>query len=376
MLAAQRAVVRLSKPPRRWKVPSFPPLMQGAVRNLRATAIQKSTGSSGGGGGGGGSSSGAGGRGSGNSSGGAGRAGTEGGSTDGDGMASGAGGGSSVSMGRGWKLPMSGGLGSVEDVAMEMYLQCTLPATLAVLPKGHEWRGMHAENGVWLTIASLLVWDVQWPHCTAAASPPPPAAVQAEVVGAHGEAGIAAPPPPTTPRYADTPHTTLMLPGSERHTALQQRFRVLQQAGEAERILRAAWRQYNGVHSYGVDWARLDVEDLAAIVAGVNGQTIAAVVQALVLNPQEWTGGLPDLLFWTRGTDSTVSGGGGGGGGGGSDVGGGGGGSSGGSSGLVPRTVLVEVKGPGDKLSDRQHAWIARLAACGTDIHVAYVSAK
>ena len=40
------------------------------------------------------------------------------------------------------------------------------------------------------------------------------------------------------------------------------------------------------------------------------------------------------------------------------------------------KAVLVEVKGPGDKLSDRQHAWIARLAAAGTDIHVAYVAPK
>ena len=31
---------------------------------------------------------------------------------------------------------------------------------------------------------------------------------------------------------------------------------------------------------------------------------------------------------------------------------------------------LVEVKGPGDRLSDRQHAWICRLRRLGADVEV------
>jgi hypothetical protein len=43
------------------------------------------------------------------------------------------------------------------------------------------------------------------------------------------------------------------------------------------------------------------------------------------------------------------------------------------SVGCCAETRLVEVKGPSDSLSDRQHAWIARLRAAGVEIEVALV---
>jgi Fanconi-associated nuclease 1 len=57
---------------------------------------------------------------------------------------------------------------------------------------------------------------------------------------------------------------------------------------------------------------------------------------------QAWTGGLPDLMLWR----------------------------------LEPRAFrLVEVKGPGDSLSDSQRAWIDKLEAAGADIFVCHVKA-
>jgi Fanconi-associated nuclease 1 len=38
-----------------------------------------------------------------------------------------------------------------------------------------------------------------------------------------------------------------------------------------------------------------------------------------------------------------------------------------------PRARLVEVKGPGDRLSDRQRVWIDVLLRHGADVAVCYV---
>jgi hypothetical protein len=40
------------------------------------------------------------------------------------------------------------------------------------------------------------------------------------------------------------------------------------------------------------------------------------------------------------------------------------------------RAKLVEVKGPGDKLSDRQLAWLHLLHTWGVDAEVCYVAAN
>ena len=151
---------------------------------------------------------------------------------------------------------------------------------------------MHAENGVWLTIAALLVWDVQWPdaspalHAAPAPAPAPnlskrAAGKRAVVVPAASQRSV------SQSRYVDSASTLGVKPGSAGHVALQQRFELLKQTGEAERVLRIAWQRYNGVHAYGVDWARLGIEDLAAIVGGVNSRTISSIVEALILNPEE-----------------------------------------------------------------------------------------
>ena len=40
---------------------------------------------------------------------------------------------------------------------------------------------------------------------------------------------------------------------------------------------------------------------------------------------------------------------------------------------MPAHTKLVEVKGPGDRLSDRQVAWLSRLVRWGVDAEVCYV---
>ena len=56
---------------------------------------------------------------------------------------------------------------------------------------------------------------------------------------------------------------------------------------------------------------------------------------------EAWSGGLPDLLVW----NST-------------------------------RVRFVEIKGPGDSLSDRQRAWGEKLHLCGADVVACYVTWK
>ena len=136
-----------------------------------------------------------------------------------------------------------------------------------------------------------------------------------------------------------------------------------------------AMREHAGVcarflPAYGQETAR--GADLPWIAACVGGRALATVCMVLCRDCKHFAGGLPDLLLWRidaveRDGDS--------------------GGlrarrvqlaeaAGGGLDGAVvwsARAKLVEVKGPRDRLSDRQMAWLHLLAGGGAEVEVCYV---
>lgn len=65
--------------------------------------------------------------------------------------------------------------------------------------------------------------------------------------------------------------------------------------------------------------------------------------QLLIEEPQWRAGGLPDLILWAE------------------------------SEGMTPSVFMTEVKGPNDRLSCRQIAWLRQLCSLGIDARVSFV---
>lgn len=270
-LALQRAVLRLGRPPRRWRVPPWAPAARrepAVVVTLPAPPLARAP-----------------------------RVGVKsaflGGSDGGEG---GGGGPAAPSL-------------SVEAFALRHYLS----------PAGGGWgRGEHAEGGAWASLFALLVGCPPAPgrptHLdwgTPAFYPPRAAAVEAALAAVAGGGGPAAVLAAWERRGEETRPSFLPSP-----------------------------------------WARFDGPTLASLAACVGGPGLAAILGHLARGRG---GGMPDLVLWSDG---------------GSEGGGWGGG------GAPGRCLLVEVKGPRDRLSESQRAWIAALEDASVGVEVLRVVEK
>lgn len=124
--------------------------------------------------------------------------------------------------------------------------------------------------------------------------------------------------------------------------------------GMAEEILISSWELHHGTSCRGVRWESHSLPDLRAAVSCIGGHCLASLCRHLALDYRNWSSGMPDLLLWRFHGDNTNKIGGGGGGGG--------------------EAKLVEVKGPRDRLSEQQRAWMLLLMDCGFDAEVCKVS--
>ncbi|KXZ52525.1 hypothetical protein GPECTOR_9g569 [Gonium pectorale] len=169
-------------------------------------------------------------------------------------------------------------------------------------PAGGGWRGVHSEGGVWGTLWGLLMWDVLFADVP-------------EVFRSPFQ---------TAPLDLDT---DAFLPS--RRELVDARLQAIA-GGAAPELLRGAWSAHEGTWARGVNWERQPLEELLEIARCVGGLGLSVVCRLLCEDCAGWRGGMPDLLLWRpeRG-DAMVS----------------------------------EVKGPRDRLSDQQRAWMAALAA-------------
>lgn len=189
----------------------------------------------------------------------------------------------------------------VEELALQYYATA----------EGGGWpRGVHTEGGVWATLFGLILW---------------PALFDVAVEDAFRSPFQTAP---------------LDLDGDEFYAS---RVEVIEKtladvaAGAASALMAGIWKEHHGALCRGVNWERWRLEELQEIAECVGGPGLAAVCRLLAQDHGAWQGGMPDLLLWH------------------------------------PENVaakLVEVKGPRDRLSDQQRAWISALEDSGLDVEV------
>ncbi|KAK9794912.1 hypothetical protein WJX73_005165 [Symbiochloris irregularis] len=176
-------------------------------------------------------------------------------------------------------------------------------------PEGGGWTGKHSENGIWATLFGLLMWEVLF----------------MDVPGAFRT------PFQTSPLDLPTP---LFYPA--RQQAIEARLAELR-AGAGPHLLQRRYNENRSEICSGVNWEREGLEELVEIATCVGGSGLAAVCQLLAEDHSGWAGGMPDLLLWKPGE-------------------------------AVAK--LSEVKGPRDRLSDQQRAWITALTSAGVRCEV------
>ncbi|XP_022949023.1 fanconi-associated nuclease 1 homolog [Cucurbita moschata] len=243
-MALQRRILRLGKPPRRWKTPSF---AESIKRKITEVHVQ----------------------------------------------------GRPLNRETGMKSRFYGESGdqcSVEQLALEYYNG-----------EGGGWLGVHSESGIWLTIFGLLMWDVIFSD---------------------------------VPNVFRTKFQTAPLDfGTDSFYLLRQNSIESQllkiQDGMGEEILITSWESHKGTACSGVNWDRHSLAELRAAVTCIGGPCMASLCRHLAQDYRSWSSGMPDLLLWRF--NSEYSG----------------------------EAKLVEVKGPRDRLSEQQRAWLLLLMDCG-----------
>lgn len=254
-MALQRRVIRLGRPPRRWKAPSYASSVKRKITEVR---IQ----------------------------------------------------GRPLDSKVGMKSRFYGEDGEqcgVEELALQFYAG-----------EGGGWQGVHTESGIWLTIYALLMWDI----------------IFADVPNVFRN------------RFQNAP-----LDMESDHFYIARRILIephLQKIheGMAEAILIISWESHFGAVCRGFNWERHSLSELRAAVTCIGGPCLANMCRLLAQDYRSWSSGMPDLLLWRF---------------------------SGAYSG---EAKLVEVKGPRDRLSEQQRAWLLTLIDCGFDAEVCKVSPR
>lgn len=112
-------------------------------------------------------------------------------------------------------------------------------------------------------------------------------------------------------------------------------------SGLVEDILIASWESHFGTACHCVNWERHSLPDLLAVVSCIGGPCLASLCRHLAQDYQSWSSGMPDLLLWRLSSDFRGG-----------------------------EAKLVEVKGPRDRLSEQQRAWLLLLMDCGFTVEV------
>nr|CAD1836469.1 unnamed protein product [Ananas comosus var. bracteatus] len=215
-----------------------------------------------------------------------------------------------------------GELCGVEQLALQYYAE-----------EGGGWQGIHSESGIWMTIFGLLMWDVLF------ADVPDVFRSKFQIADMVLRLGCSS--------RLDTDDFY-----EARKSLIETQLKRIHE-GMAEEILISSWELHHGTSCRGVRWDSHSLSDLRAAVSCIGGRCLASLCRHLALDYRNWSSGMPDLLLWRFLGDNTNKTGGGGGGG---------------------EAKLVEVKGPRDRLSEQQRAWMLLLMDCSFDAEVCKVS--
>ncbi|XP_071720394.1 fanconi-associated nuclease 1 homolog [Rutidosis leptorrhynchoides] len=252
-IALQRRVLRLGKPPRRWKVPCF---SESVKRKIPEVHVQ----------------------------------------------------GRPLNCKTGTKSRFYGEDGQqcgVEELALQYYAE-----------EGGGWQGVHSESGVWLTLFGLLMWDVIF------ADVPNVFLTRFQI----------------SPLDLDTDYFY------EARKSIIEPLLVNILEGMAEEILITSWESHLGTSCKGINWDKHSLTQLRAVVSCIGGGCLASICRHLAQDYRSWSSGMPDLLLWRF--NSEYSG----------------------------EAKLVEVKGPRDRLSEQQRAWLLFFMDSGFNVEVCKVN--
>ncbi|XP_009592314.1 fanconi-associated nuclease 1 homolog isoform X2 [Nicotiana tomentosiformis] len=193
----------------------------------------------------------------------------------------------------------------VEELALQYYAG-----------EGGSWQGVHTESGIWLTIFGLLMWDV----------------VFADVPNVFRTKFQTAPLDLETDSFYEVRRGLV--------EALLDKI----EHGMAEELLIMSWESHVGTACRGVNWDKHSLSELRAAVTCIGGPCLASICRNLAQDYRSWSSGMPDLLLWRFRDD------------------------------YRGEAKLVEVKGPRDRLSEQQRAWLLFLIDCGFNVEVCKVS--
>ncbi|KAK9265825.1 hypothetical protein L1049_001792 [Liquidambar formosana] len=252
-MALQRRVLRLGKPPRRWKIPNY---LKSIKTKITEVHIQ----------------------------------------------------GRPLNCETGMKSRFYGEDGEqcgVEQLALQYYAE-----------EGGGWQGVHSESGIWLTIFGLLMWDI----------------IFADVPNVFRTRFQIA------PLDLETDSFYVVRKGQ-----IESHLKKIYD-GKAEEIIIKSWESHIGTACRGVNWDRHSLSELRAAVTCVGGPCLVSICRHLAQDYQSWSSGMPDLLLWRF------------------------------HDGYKGEAKLVEVKGPRDRLSEQQRAWLLFLMDCGFNTEVCKVS--
>ncbi|XP_057783244.1 fanconi-associated nuclease 1 homolog isoform X2 [Salvia miltiorrhiza] len=252
-VALQRRVLRLGKPPRRWKIPNF---SNSVNRKIFQVHVQ----------------------------------------------------GKPLNCKIGAKSIFYGENGErcgVEELALQYYAG-----------DGGGWQGVHTESGIWLTIFGILMWDI----------------IFADVPNVFRTKFQTAPLDLETDSFYET-----------RKSLIEAHLEKIRD-GMAEEILITTWDLHVGTTCRGVNWEKHSLADLRAAAKCIGGACLASICRHLAQGYRSWSSGMPDLLLWRL--EDCYRG----------------------------EAKLVEVKGPRDRLSEQQRAWLLILIDCGFTVEVCKVT--
>ncbi|XP_055814033.1 fanconi-associated nuclease 1 homolog isoform X2 [Solanum dulcamara] len=193
----------------------------------------------------------------------------------------------------------------VEELALEYYAG-----------EGGFWQGVHTESGIWLTIFGLLMWDI----------------IFADVPNVFRTKFQTAPLDLETDSFYEV------------RRGLVESLLDKIEHGMAEELLIMSWESHVGTACRGVKWDKHSLSELRAAVTCIGGPCLASICRNLAQDYRSWSSGMPDLLLWRFHDD------------------------------YRGEAKLVEVKGPRDRLSEQQRAWLLFLMDCGFNVEVCKVS--
>ncbi|CAI9089801.1 OLC1v1024441C1 [Oldenlandia corymbosa var. corymbosa] len=182
--------------------------------------------------------------------------------------------------------------------------------------EGGAWQGVHTESGIWLTIFGILMWDV----------------IFADVPNAF------------LTKFQTAPLDLDMDCFYESRKQLIEEVLEKVKDGMAEEMLILSWESHLGTLCRGVNWERHSLDELRAAVTCIGGACIASICRHLAQDYRSWSSGMPDLLLWRFHNN------------------------------YKGEAKLVEVKGPRDRLSEQQRAWLLFLMDCGFNVEVCKVT--